>query len=159
MIAQFSAILLACSVAIAVLPGCGDTPSTEDALAVSAEAMCLVFPPSTRVLGYYHAKDPANRRFEIIPSPDDAIWLKSEMDRKDVEAFLATSPLAGKTLTQTDRGMIGILPGQSWWDADRPGHFRTGRAALPQAGAGYLDILIDMDGGERATVYLMWYTT
>jgi len=157
MIAQFSAVLLACSVAIAVLPGCGNTPSKEDALAVSAENMRLAFPPSTRVLGYYHAKDPANRRFEIIPSPDDVIWLKIEIDRKDVQAFLATSPFAGKTLTPTDRGiMMGILPGQPWWDADRPGHFLTGSAESPQAR--YLNILIDMDGGERAVVYLMWNT-
>ena len=156
MIAQLSTVLLACGVAVAVLSGCGNAPSTEDALAVSAENMRLTFPPNTRVLGYYHAKDPANRRFEIIPSPDDVIWLKIEIDRKDVEAFLATSPFAGKALTQTDRGMMGALPGQSWWDADRPGHFLTGEAEHPQARC--LRILIDMDGGERAVVYLMWFT-
>jgi hypothetical protein len=157
MIAQLSTVLLACGVAIAVLPGCGSAPSTEDALAVSAKVMRLTYPPNTRVLGYFHAKDPANRRFEMIPAPDDMIRLKIEMDRKDVEAFLATSPFAGKAFTPTKRGMMGTLPGQSWWDADRPGNFQSGTAE--PAPARHLSILIDMDGGEKAVIYLTWFTT
>jgi len=155
-IARLSTVLLACGVAIAMLPGCG---STEDALAVSAKNMRLAFPPSTRVLGYYHSEDPANRRFEILPSPDDLIWLKIELDRKNLDAFLASSPFAGKTLSSTDRGGIGAPapPGQSWWDADRPGNFRAGSAE--PAPARHLRILIDMDGDEKAVVYLMWCTS
>jgi hypothetical protein len=157
MIAKLSIVLLACGVVIVVLRGCGSTPSTEDALAVSAKVMRLTYPPNTQVLGYFHAEDPANRRFEMIPSPDDAIWLKIEMDRKDVESFLATSPFAGEPLTETDRGAIFWPPDQPWWDADRSGRFRSGQATLPQAR--YLNILIDLDSGERAVIYLMWHTT
>lgn len=156
MTARSLAPLLVLFVALAALPGCGSPASTEDPLAISAEAMNLTFPPSTRALGYYHVKDPANRRFEIIPGPDDAIWLKIEMDRKDVDSFLAVSPFAGEPLAETDRGTTGPSD-QPWWDADRRGRFRSGQATRPQAR--YLNILIDMDGGERAVIYLEWYTT
>ena len=156
MTAHSLAAFMVLSLALAALPGCGSPPSAENPLAISAEAMNLTFTPSTLALGYYHVKDPANRRFEIIPSPDDAIWLKIEMDRRDVESFLATSPFAGEPLTETDRGATGP-PDQPWWDANRSGRFKSGQATLPQGR--YLSILIDLDSGERAVIYLAWHTT
>jgi len=155
----YHATLIAGAVFItAILPlACGKPASSEDPVAVSTAVMHVTFPSDTRVIGYYRSKDPANTRFSMIPTPDDAICLKIETARKNIDALLAASPFAGKELSGTARSVSNHSLNQPWWDPEKPRRFKSGEEPLPNGCQ--LNILIDMDNDAKAVVYLNWFET
>lgn len=112
-----------------------------------ANKMHLTFPASARLLGFH----------KLSGGPDDFVYLKVELRRADLLAFLKKSPFAGVQMrgdwrfpTPPDRDL-------DWWDVDRPKHFQSGQAMLP--GPCGLDILIDEDQKDIVIVYLVWFET
>ena len=146
--------ILGVLVAACVLIGCGErtgrTPRPpDDALLVAASNMKLTFPENTRVLGY---KTSIGER-SMVPTPDNTIHLKIAFSRTDLDAFLRSSPFAGKTLSTTKRA-VGNRPDPPGWDPESAERFQSGAAELP--GNTFLNILVDLDGGDCVTVYLSW---
>ena len=46
---------------------------------------------------------------------------------------------------------------EDWWKPDSVKTFQSGQVRLPDAKV--LNILIDLDRGDRTTVFLMWFST
>jgi len=123
----------------------GNAAVSTSTLAKCAKIINVSFPEGTVALNYHTSR-----------GLDDAILLKVTMPVEDVESFLAASPFAGAAL-RSDRRFPPPVAGLSWWSVERPQTFQSGQAALP--GAAYLDILIDLDDTELATIYLFWHET
>ena len=125
--------------------GDGDAAVSANTLAKCAEIMNVSFPEGTVALNY-----------RALPGMDHAILLKIRVPIDDVESFLARSPFAGRPL-RSDRRFPPPFAEASWWTVEEPERFQSGQAALPRAA--FLDILIDLDDAEVATIYLHWSET
>ncbi|MGI8732285.1 MAG: hypothetical protein ACR2LM_03160 [Pyrinomonadaceae bacterium] len=105
--------------------------------------MHLTFPESTRAL---------NAAYES-GGPDDAVFLKVEMDKQDVEAFVKHSPFANAYL-RSDQSPIQNRQDLSWWNPDGAKTYKADQVILPSNGALYM--LVDFDDEMKAVVYLTW---
>jgi len=119
---------------------------SEDDLKECSSKMHITFPKSTRAL----------KIFKVTGGPDDEIFLKIEIDRKDLDSLIKNSPFAGQEL-RSDRRFVLKEPNLSWWDPDSVRNFRSAQARLPDAE--YLNILLDLGRDEVNTIYLQWGET
>ena len=151
--------LSALAILAAIVGGCDKQASAEDPLAVSAAAMGLAFPASATVLGYRHLKDPANTRYDLFPMPDDAIWLKVEIDRADLGAFMSGPPLGGVTWRDDSRFEMAGSTDAAWWNPEAPAAFKAAEVPLPkgQPKGRVLRVLVDNGSSHGAIVYLHWF--
>ena len=108
--------------------------------------MHITFPKSTRAL----------KIFKVTGGPDDGIFLKIEIDRKDLDSLIKHSPFASVEL-RSDRRSVLKDRTLSWWDPDSVRNYRSAQAGLPDAR--YLNILLDLDRDEAITIYLQWLET
>jgi hypothetical protein len=136
--------------------GCGRQPPADVPLTTSAAITGLVFPASAKVLTYYHTKAPANTQRDILPAPDDSLWLKVEMDRADLGAFLASPPLVGATWDTSTRPDLFTPPNPTGWTPESLTPFTTCEVKTPK-NAGHLRVLVDTGTGTPAIVYLVWF--
>ncbi len=127
------------------LKSSSDGVSEEDLKECSSK-MHITFPQSTRALDI----------FKVSGGPDDGIFLKVEIDRKDLDSLIKHSPFTGVEL-RSDRRYVLKEPTLSWWDSDSVRNYRSAQARLPDAE--YLNILLDLDRDERITIYLQWGET
>jgi len=127
------------------LQSSSDLVSEEDLKECSSK-MHITFPKSTRAL----------KIFRVTGGLDDGIFLKIEIDRKDLDSLIKHSPFAGLEL-RSDRRFVLKEPTLSWWDPDSVRNYRSAQAGLPDAK--YLNILLDLDRDEGITVYLQWGET
>jgi hypothetical protein len=127
------------------LQSSSDLVSEEDLKECSSK-MHITFPKSTRALEIY----------KVTGGPDDGIFLKIEIDRKDLDSLLKLSPFADLEL-RSDRRFVLKEPTLSWWDPDTVRNYRSAQAGLPDAK--YLNILLDLDRNDGITVYLQWGET
>ena len=119
---------------------------SEEDLKECSSKMHIAFPKSTRAL----------KISKVTGGPDDGIFLKIEIDRKDLEPLIKHSPFAGLELL-SDRRFVLKEPTLSWWDPDSVRNYRSAQARLPDAR--YLNILLDLDRDDGITVYLQWGET
>jgi len=127
------------------LQSSSDLVSEEDLKECSSK-MHITFPKSTRAL----------KISRITGGPDDGIFLKIEIDRKDLDSLIKHSPFAGRELL-SDRRFVLKEPTLSWWDPDSVRNYRSAQARLPDAK--YLNILLDLDRDEDIPIYLQWGET
>jgi len=127
------------------LQSSSDLVSEEDLKECSSK-MHITFPKSTRAL----------KISKVTGGPDDGIFLKIEIDRKDLDSLIKNSPFAGQEL-RSDRRFVLKDPTLSWWDPDSVRNYRSAQARLPDAK--YLNILLDLDRDEINTIYLQWGET
>ena len=127
------------------LQSSSDLVSEEDLKECSSK-MHITFPKSTRAL----------KISKVTGGPDDGIFLKIEIDRKDLDSLIKHSPFAGLELL-SDRRFVLKEPTLSWWDPDSVRNYRSAEARLPDAE--YLFILLDLDRDEAITIYLQWGET
>lgn len=116
---------------------------TRERLQQYEKLMHLTFPESTRAL---------NSAYES-GAPDDAVYLKVEMEKRDVETFLKNSPFANAYL-RSDQNPIPNRRDLPWWNPDGAKTYKGGNVILPSNGA--LHMLIDFDDEMKAVVYLTW---
>ena len=121
-----------------------DSVSEEDLKECSSK-MHITFPKSTRAL----------KISKVTGGPDDGIFLKIEIDRKDLDSLIKHSPFAGLKLRSDRRSVLN--ESLSWWDPDSVRNYRSAEARLPDAE--YLFILLDLDRDEAITIYLQWGET
>jgi hypothetical protein len=119
---------------------------TQEKLQQFEKLMHLSFPASTRAL---------NAAAET-GGPDDAVFLKVEMDKQDLETFVKNSPFANADL-RNDQKQINNQKDLTWWNPDAARTYRSGQVMLPSSE--YLNILIDFDHDKKIVVYLMWFET
>jgi len=122
-----------------------DSVSAEDLKECSSK-MHITFPKSTRALNIY----------KVTGGPDDGIFLKIEIDRKDLDFLIKNSPFAGQELRSDRRSMLKVRT-LSWFDPDSVRNYKSAQAPLPDAE--YLNILVDLDRDESTTIYLQWGET
>jgi hypothetical protein len=147
-----TSLLLVCCLAVA--PGCiscsevrhsvsqfSEQDITREKLQQYERSMHLTFPGSTRAL---------NAAYES-GGPDDAVFLKVEMDKQDVEAFVKNSPFANANL-RSDQSPIHNRQDLPWWDPDGAKTYKAGQVILPSNGA--LNMQVDLDDEMKAVVYL-----
>lgn len=122
---------------------CRRKPTKKMVLDKCAKRMEIKFPPSTRGINF------ADGGFL-----DYAARLKIEIDRNDLESFIANSPFADEKLS-TDYIYTNPL-GKKWWDAsERAKNFRSGFIRLPRDDyTERLDVLIDLDRPRKPIIYL-----
>lgn len=106
--------------------------------------MDLTFPASTRAL---------NAAAET-GGPDDAVYLKVEMDKQDLETFVKNSRFANAAL-RSDQSPIHNRIDLTWWNPDGAKTYKSGQVRLPSNDV--LNILIDFDYDKKVVVYLLWY--
>jgi hypothetical protein len=122
-----------------------DAVTKEDLIECSSK-MHVTFPPSTRPLSIS----------KVTGWLDDAIYLKIEIERKDLDALIKNSPFADIEL-RSDRRYVLKERSLSWWNPEGVSDYKSAQAALPDAK--YLNILLDLDRSETVTVYLQWNET
>lgn len=105
--------------------------------------MHLTFPESTRAL---------NAAYES-GGPDDAVYLKVEMAKQDLEAFVKNSPFANANL-RSDQSPIQNRQDLPWWNPNGAKTYKARQVILPSNGA--LHMLVDFDDELKAVVYLTW---
>ncbi len=121
-------------------------PVSEEDLKECSSKMRITFPKSTRALNIS----------KVTGGPDDQIFLKIEIDRKDLDSLIKHSPFAGLEL-RSDRRFLLKERTLSWWDPDSVRSYKSAEARLPDAK--YLNILLDLDRDESTIVYLQWSET
>jgi hypothetical protein len=119
---------------------------TAEDLRECSSKMQIAFPPSTRALNI----------MRVTGGPDDAIYLKVEIDRNDLDALIRNSPFASAEL-RSDRRYVLKERSLSWWDPEGVNNYKSGQVSLPDAK--YLNILLDLDSNERIPIYLQWGET
>ena len=126
---------------------CRRKPTKKMVLDKCAKRMEIKFPPSTRVINF------ADGGFL-----DYAAHLKIEIDRNDLESFIANSAFAGEKLSTEER--YTNLIWKKWWDAsERAKNFRSGFIRLPRDGyAERLNVLIDLDSTGKPIIYLEFWS-
>ena len=140
----------------AVLSGCATVWSggrssaepdvTKEKLQQYEKVMHLTFPGSTRGL---------NAR-EVTGGPDDALYLKVEIDKDELDSFLKKSPFADANL-RNDQKFVGNEKGQTWWQPDDVKSYKSGQVSLTQGEV--LNILLDLDQDKKVVIYLLWHET
>ncbi len=143
-LAVVSALTCARSPYSRTLQSSDDSVSEEDLKECSSK-MHITFPKSTRALKIY----------KVTGGPDDGIFLKIEIDRKDLDSLIKHSPFAGLKLRSDRRSVLN--ESLSWWDPDSVRNYRSAEARLSDAE--YLFILLDLDRDEAITIYLQWGET
>jgi len=143
-LAVVSALTCARSPYSRTLRSSDDSVSEEDLKECSSK-MHITFPKSTRAL----------KISKVTGGPDDGIFLKIEIDRKDLDSLIKHSPFAGLKLRSDRRSVLN--ESLSWWDPDSVRNYRSAEARLPDAE--YLFILLDLDRDEAITIYLQWGET
>ena len=131
--------------------GTGDTEYSEkeinhERLLQYAKLMQITLPDTTRALNSY----------EEISGPDDAVYLKVEIDRKDLDTLISKSPFATAEFRSDDT----TLPDGKrlkWWNPTDAKNFKSSQVRL--ADGDYLAILVDLDNAQKPIVYLMWFET
>ena len=116
---------------------------TREKLQEYERLMHLTFPGSTRAL---------NAAYES-GGPDDAVFLKVEMDKQDLETFVKSGPFADIDL-RNDRREVSSRKDLPWWNPDAAKTYESGQVTLPSNDV--LNILIDLDGDKNSVVYLQW---
>jgi len=124
----------------------GSDAVSEEDLKECSSKMGITFPKSTRALNIS----------KVTGGPDDQIFLKIEIDRKDLDSLIKHSPFARLEL-RSDRRFVLKERTLSWWDPDSVRNYRSAEAPLPDAK--YLNILVDLDHEHRIPVYLQWVET
>ena len=117
----------------------------KDKLQRYGKLMELTFPESTRPLNSY----------EEVSGIDDSVYLKVEIDQKDVDTLISKSPFATAELS-TDESSLQS-DSREWWDPDSVKDFKSGEVRLPDGT--YLRILIDFTHAQKPIVYLQWFET
>lgn len=149
-------LALASATLLLAISGCGGQAPADVALPACAAITGLTFPPSAKALVYYHTKDPANTRWDLIPAPDDSLWLKAEMTQADMGTFLASPPLAGAAWDTSTRPDLFTPPNMAGWTPEGLTPFKTCEVKTPK-NAGHLRVLVDAGTGTPTTVYLVWF--
>ncbi|MGE0482192.1 MAG: hypothetical protein AB7Q17_17175 [Phycisphaerae bacterium] len=146
-------ILVFISIALAAAPGCGrgSPPATgvgttevpPDRLQRAVEKLRLKLPSHAKATGV------------IDDNPDVLIQLKLEMPASEVNAFLAGSPFARKTLS-TELRHVSNTGQPDWWAPQDAQSFRSAMLEVVPKAEG-ASILINLDDPATAVVYLIWF--
>jgi hypothetical protein len=128
--------------------GTGDTEYSEkeinqEMLQRYANLMQLTLPESTRPLNSY----------EEVSGPDDSVYLKMEIDEKDLDTLISKSPFATAEF-RTDETPLqnGKL---KWWNPTDAKNFKSSEVRLEDGIV--LRILVDLDNAQKPIVYLLWF--
>jgi hypothetical protein len=150
--------LLILTFVIAAIVGCSDrsTPTiapnvTAQQQASAARLTGLKFPPGTRFLLYHRMSEEGG-----FPAPDDALYLKIELQASAMATFLAQVPLSSAKWTSS-YPLIGDMPKWPQWQPSRIHKFRFEQFQLPR-GQG-LNVLIDDDKQDPKIIYVFWFET
>ena len=119
---------------------------TKEKLQQFEKLMYFTFPASTRAL---------NAAVES-GGLDASAYLKVEMDKQDLEAFVKNSPFSSAYLRNDQKGIINQRD-LTWWNPEAVKTYRSGQVMLPSSD--YLNILIDSDPEKKVVVYLLWFET
>jgi hypothetical protein len=128
-------------------PGCGPDRVrhvTPDDLRNCSKKMRITFPASTRPIAIQESH-----------GMDDAIRLKVEIDRGDLDGFINGCPIPRSAL-RSDRKLVHP-DGRQWREIRKINKFLSGEAWLPNGEA--LHILIGLDAPDVVVVYLDWIET
>jgi hypothetical protein len=118
----------------------------REKLEAIGKVMKLEFPADTKVIGFH----------EITGWLDDSIYLKVQIPREEVNAFLSRSPFANIAL-RNDRRFVTEFPEFDWWRSEAVREYKSEQASLPDAK--YLDILVDYDRKDIVDIFLVWFET
>ena len=117
---------------------------TREMLLKIGKAMQITFPESTRPLNVYSE----------ISGPDDALYLKAEIDPKDLDTLISKSPFATAEF-RTDETRLQSSNSRKWWNPTDVKNFKSSWVRL--ADGNVLTILIDFDNAQKPIVYLLWF--
>ncbi|MEN3327399.1 MAG: hypothetical protein V7638_2206 [Acidobacteriota bacterium] len=128
--------------------GTGDTEYSEneitrEMLLKIGKTMQITFPESTHPLNVYNE----------ISGPDDNLYLKAEIDPKDLDTLISKSPFATAEF-RTDETRLQSSNRRKWWDPDRVKNFKSSWVRL--ADGNILTILVDLNNAQKPVVYLLW---
>lgn len=142
------ALLLGLVVSSCAGMGTGDKEYSEkeitgEMLLKIGKAMQITFPESTHPLNVY----------DEISGPDDSLYLKAEIDPKDLDTLISKSPFA-KAVFRTDETRLQSSNRRKWWNPSEVKNFKTSWVRL--ADGNILTILIDLDNAQKPVVYLLW---
>lgn len=151
--------IFTCVLIAVIVVGCINDPKPTVAPNVSidqqryaADSMSISFPPETQFLLYYRASDEPSR----LPGPDDAVHLKIELPVAAAAKFLSMRPFADADWS-TKSSTVHDVPNWKEWSPTSAKTFRSSQIALPKGQA--LNILVDEDGLNKITMYLVWFET
>lgn len=116
---------------------------TRDMLLKIGRAMQITFPESTHPLNVYNE----------VSGPDDSLYLKAEIDPKDLDTLIKNSPFATAEF-RTDETRLQSSNSRKWWDPSEVKNFKTSWVRL--ADGNILTILVDLDNAQKPVVYLLW---
>lgn len=146
--------LLAGAAIFMAVPELGTSFTTEqvspEQLKQCAAAMGMTFPESTRAVG-----------LDFTEWQDTFIWLKVEMKRDDLQAFIDNSPLANVELDDQRIG-VGNNDRLKWWNVEELRAFEhvpkqsAFRSAEVEPPGEWLRVLIDLRDETKAIVYIEW---
>ncbi len=120
------------------------TKVTQEDLALCADRMRVTFPKSTRPIGIWYQY-----------SRDDAICLKVEIAKSDLEAFIGESLFFEDELE--DGWRFILEPNRGWWDPGKARTLKAGQADLPNGE--FLNIGVDDSFDDKVVIYLQWNET
>jgi hypothetical protein len=116
---------------------------TREMLLKIGKAMQITFPESTRPLNVYNE----------ISGPDDNLYLKAEIDPKDLDTLISKSPFANAEF-RTDETRLQSSNRRKWWNPSEVKNFKSSWVRL--ADGNILTILVDLDNAQKPVVYLLW---
>jgi hypothetical protein len=124
----------------------GDPNMTQnDQLERLTKTLAVRFPEGTRVV--------AMRGDES--GPDHMLQAKLQFPSAGLDAFIASTPLAGELFDDSRRYLLG--PDDGWWDPSAPATLPTASAELP--GAKVLHLGTDKSDPESVTLYIVCHET
>lgn len=136
----------ACNAALNRKSQLSEKDITAEKLHQYERLMHVTFPASTRALNAAAETD----------GPDDAVFLKVEMDKQDLDTFVKNSPFVNTPLKSDERSLDNEKD-LTWWNPDGAKTYKSGQVRLPANDV--LNIPIDFDQDRKIIVYVLWYDT
>jgi hypothetical protein len=101
----------------------------------------IALPKSSRAIGWKESR-----------GMDDALWLKVEIPKADLDSFIAASPFRGGGLETNQSSRLYDF--YDFWQTP-PSQYRAGQASLPNVRT--LNMVVDDSASTNAVVYMMWF--
>lgn len=129
--------------------GTGDTEYSgkeidREKLEQYGKLMQITFPESTRPLNSYVE----------ISGPDDAVYLKVEIDQKDLDTLISKSPFSTAEF-RSDQTRLQNMNSIKWWTPGSAKNFKSSHVRFEDGDV--LNILVDLDNAQKPIVYLQWH--
>lgn len=117
---------------------------TREKLQQYEKLMQITFPETTRALNSYNE----------ISGPDDAVYLKVEIDQNDLDTLVSKSPFSTAEF-RSDQRRLQNLSNLTWWTPEGAKTFKSSQVRLSTGNV--LTMLVDLDDAKKPIVYLLWY--